>query len=909
MSLLPGTRLGTYEILSLIGAGGMGEVYRARDSRLKRDIAVKVLPEAWTHDTDRVARFHREAELLATLNHPHIAGIYGFEEAAGVKALLLELVDGPTLADRLSQGPVRVDEALAIARQIAEALDAAHERGIIHRDLKPANIKVRADGAVKVLDFGLAKALDPEPASVVDATSLPTMTSPAMTRAGVIVGTAAYMSPEQARGLRVDRRTDIWAFGCVLYEMLTGRAAFAGATVTDVLAAILEREPDWTAVPPTTPTHIVRLLERCLEKDLKRRWRDIGDARIELDTSRPPIDRGEPAPTQTRSAHTRIMGVAAVALIAASVLGTIAIERSFDARAVPIGGPATSSRVLTPATADDGVTADPALSNDGALLAYASDRAGMDNLDIWIQQTAGSTPLQLTHDAADEFQPSFSPDGSRLAYRSEREGGGIYIVPTLGGQDPRLLVQAGRRPRFSPDGRLVAYWTGSVIGFSASSGSYRTFVMPVDGGTPREVEGFTAARYPVWAPDGRSLLLLGSRDPRPLAATYDWWRVPLDGGTPVRLGASTVLQRAGVAFNAGAVYPDDWRSDQVLFSDGSYLWSVRLDPGATTATNVERLTLGTRRDLQVTTAASGVIAFASLSASNSVWALPIDPVRGVVTGAPRRVTGGAGTDSRPSASGDGHLVAYRSVIPRPTINIRSLESQSVLDIGTAGSGFGPAISPDGAYVAYENGGGVDVVFTRGGATRTLCQPCQVGDWTADSRAIVVVKAENNAGRLTWIGLSDGAARDLIVSPDQAVSRPFPSPDGRLLAFRRSGSARDAILIAPIAAGQPIPARAWLELVAPEADARPVGWSPDGALVYFVSGRDGTRCLYAQRVDRATGARTGEPFAVRHFHSGGRNVYRSGGNVLSTGPANAIAGGFFFYDISDLSGNIWIMSAR
>jgi hypothetical protein len=405
------------------------------------------------------------------------------------------------------------------------------------------------------------------------------------------------------------------------------------------------------------------------------------------------------------------------------------------------------------------------------------------------------------------------------------------------------------------------------------------------------------------------LLLLGSRDPRPLAAAYDWWRAPLDGAEPVPLRANELLRRAGIAFDRDNIKPDDWRGDRVLLSDNTYLWSVRLDSGTTTAASVDRLTFGTNRDIQATTAASGLIAFSSASVANSVWALPIDSVRGVVTGAPRRLTAGAGFDARPSATRDGQLVAYRTVIPRPSILIRNLKTQSIIDVGVPGSGFGPAISPDGTYVAYEDGGGVQVVSTRGGAPRTLCQPCQIGDWSADSRAVVVVKGENNAGRLTWISLSDGSMRDLIVSADRTVNRPFPSPDARLLAFRRDVSGGAAIMVAPLGGtDQPVPPSAWIELVAPEADARPCGWSPDGTLLYFVSGRDGARCLYAQRVNRTTGSAIAEPFLVRHFH-GSSSGFASGLNVLSTGPANAIAGGVFFYDLAAWSANIWTMSAQ
>ena len=301
MALAVGSRLGHYDVTALIGEGGMGQVYRATDTELKRQVALKILPEAFAADPDRLARFQREAQVLASLNHPGIAAIYGIEEAEGTRALVLELVEGPTLADRICHGPIPLEEALPIAKQIAEAVEAAHEAGVIHRDLKPANIKVREDGTVKVLDFGLAKALAGD-VSGTDLSQSPTVTASG-TREGVILGTAAYMSPEQARGKLLDRRTDIWSLGCVLYEILTGRSPFLGETLSDTIAKVLDRDPDWQALPTNTPALLRRLLRRCLDKDPKERLRDIGDARVEIREAVPaPLPEGVaatfPAPPQ-----------------------------------------------------------------------------------------------------------------------------------------------------------------------------------------------------------------------------------------------------------------------------------------------------------------------------------------------------------------------------------------------------------------------------------------------------------------------------------------------------------------------------------------------------------------------------------------------------------------------------------
>jgi len=317
--MTPGTKLGPYQIIALIGQGGMGEVYRARDTKLGREVALKVLPDSLVHDPERLARFEREAHLLAALNHPSIGHLYGFEDSTGVPALVMELVEGPTLADRIARGPIPLEEALPIAKQIAEALEAAHECGIIHRDLKPANIKLRHDGTVKVLDFGLAKALEPVSASGADATASPTLTTPAMTRIGTVLGTAAYMSPEQARGKGVATRADIWAFGVVLYEMLTGRRPFDGDDISTTLASVLKTDPDWQMLPPTTPAGLRRLLSRCLNKDPKDRLQAIGGARIEVGE----LLKGKTEPfAGTPNVPVALMRFRAISVVGAVLIGT-----------------------------------------------------------------------------------------------------------------------------------------------------------------------------------------------------------------------------------------------------------------------------------------------------------------------------------------------------------------------------------------------------------------------------------------------------------------------------------------------------------------------------------------------------------------------------------------------------------
>ena len=392
---LEGQCIGPYQVSALIGTGGMGEVYRAHDAKLGRDVAIKVLPPMFTADRERVARFDSEARMLAALNHPHIGAIYGLEEAGGMPALVLELVDGETLADRLRRGPVPTGDTLAIARQIADALDAAHRKRITHRDLKPANIKVTPDGLVKVLDFGLAKALASDVTATQGISQSPTAAIDA-TRVGVILGTAAYMSPEQARGLPVDTRADIWAFGCVLYEMLTGRPPFTGQTVAETLAAILEREPDWKALPSSTPARIRELLRHCLQRDLALRVQHIAEARDVLDQAQ-------------RGWHPW-----RIAAIAAAVVATLAAALfPLVKPAVPVTSPSEYTQ-LTNFT--DSATA-PSLSPDGRMVAFKrGEDSFLSSGDIYVKLLPNGEAVKLTTEPARRYGPVFTPDGSRIAY-------------------------------------------------------------------------------------------------------------------------------------------------------------------------------------------------------------------------------------------------------------------------------------------------------------------------------------------------------------------------------------------------------------------------------------------------------------------------------------------------------------
>ena len=431
LALTPGTRLGPYEIVNPLGAGGMGEVYRARDAKLNRDVALKILSGTFVNDPNRLARFRREAQVLASLSHPNIAAIYGFEDSGATHALVLELVDGPTLADRIEHGPIALADALPLAKQIAEALEAAHELGIVHRDLKPANIKVRADGTVKVLDFGLAKSMDPAAGSSADATNSPTLTSPAMTQVGMILGTAAYMAPEQARGKAVDKRADVWAFGAVLFEMLTGARAFPGDDLTDTLAAVVRAEPTWALLPPSLPSTLVVYLKRCLHKDPKQRIPDMAAMRLALegafDTAAPPTTM---ATASARSPRSMVWVLAATTVMSLGVAGYALWNR-------PAAVQQTSARLTISLQPGSEMTSSPAITSDGRTVAYVA-REGTEDSQLYLRDL-NSFEARAVPGSKGARQPFFSPDGKWVGFFAQ---GQLQKAEVAGGAPVRLVEAA-----------------------------------------------------------------------------------------------------------------------------------------------------------------------------------------------------------------------------------------------------------------------------------------------------------------------------------------------------------------------------------------------------------------------------------------------------------------------------------
>ena len=696
--LTSGSRLGNYDVVAPLGAGGMGEVYRAHDPRLRRDVAIKILPRAFTTDPERLARFEREARVLASLNHPHIAGIYGIEDTGTAPALVLELVDGPTLAERISAGRLALDEALVIASQIADAVAAAHDKGIIHRDLKPANVKLTSSGVVKVLDFGLAKTTDSDAPPLVPAQS-PTITMTA-TRDGMVIGTAPYMSPEQTRGRPVDKRSDIWAFGCVLFEMLAGRKAFDRQTVSDTTTAVLESEPDWRALPAGIPASVRRLLHRCLEKDSSRRLRDIGDAWLELEDA---IGR-----RRARSLPARIVGRlgggAAIALVLATT--ALGIVVALLGRTMPEGapGPKLGEPRFTQITSQSGLEWFPTLSPDGKWVGYGGDGNG--SRHIFLQSTTGQTPIDLTPDSTDDNdQPAFSPDGEHIAFRSSRDGGGIFVMGRTG-EAVRRLTRRGFRPTWSPDGKEFAFTTENAdLDPQNTLGLSSLWVGDVTSGEQRQI-GNVDAVLPSWSPHGNRIAYT-TRGAIAGSTRLDVWTVDRSGLNPV------------------AVTTDGARNwDPVWSPDGKYLyfvsgrggpinlWRIPIDePSGKTLGPPEPVTTPSAFVAHITISADGTrIAYSSILRSRNLQKLRIDPATGTPRGEPGWITTGSRLWANPDPSPDGKwVVFYSSVQPEGDLYVAHAD----------GTGTPPAHrwrrridrmprwSPDGEWIAFHSIRGKD----------------------------------------------------------------------------------------------------------------------------------------------------------------------------------------------------------
>jgi serine/threonine-protein kinase len=865
---LTGERFGSYEILTLLGAGAMGEVYRAHDIRLGREVALKILPSAFTADPDRLSRFEREARVLATLNHPNIGAIYGVEQGPGadgcqVRALVLELVEGETLAERITRvygsprasgsktTSLRLGEALDIARQLVDALDAAHEKGIIHRDLKPANIKITPEGTVKVLDFGLAKSA-PVHSSVGEHPLMATLVVDG-TQEGLMLGTAAYMSPEQARGTAVDKRTDIWAFGCVLYEMLAGCAAFGRGTMTDTLVAILERDPDWTRLTSTTPPVVRRLLERCLTKDPKQRLRDIADARTELQPGTATTVASSPNTEHARRARTRVRVVVAAALLAA--VG-VALWVSFNPVRPPAGDRRTlrfsvelpEGQVMSP-----GFNPDLALSADGTYLAFASSGG------VYVRRLDGLETQRLDASAGYNSAPLFSPDETSITFiagdpmaASTRP----FLKAALSGGAAVKLADYDmfHRGDWGSDGNI--YWTasypGGIVRISASGGK----IQPVTQLDP--MRGERSHRFANLLPGGRALIYtvgfdgIGSYD----EARIDLWDLQTGRGkTLIEGGTSPVYSPSGhvIYARAGKLFavPFDPVRQELTGSPFEVLDGVMMSGN----TGIAQFSLSKRGDLAYVPgpAEGGHRSLVWVDRSGKSEPLPLPP----------------GSYLYPRISPDGRYLAVETEGPNHDLFLYDFARAVLSKLTTDGLSHDPVWSPDGKQLVFRSWQGGGMTMWSMPADRST-SPVRLDPMAARPQAAMPASAQ----AMPMPQVDSAASR-----PMNPMQSPVSfSPDGKFLTFgQKDPQTQDDVWVFPLDGSAP---KALAQSRFGEGSAK---FSPDGRWVAYSSNESGQAEVYVQafpgpgaKIQISNGGGT-DPVWRR---AGGELYYRSGQRMMA-----------------------------
>jgi Tol biopolymer transport system component len=874
---MTGRVLAHYEMLEKLGEGGMGVVYRARDTRLERFAAVKVLPAARAGDGERRARFMQEARAASALNHPNIVTVYEVNSDGDVIYIAMELVDGKSLDQSIPLGGMKIKTALETAIPIADALAKAHAAGIVHRDLKPGNVMLSADGRVKLLDFGLAKLTE---ASGEDNA---TQTLATLTQQGTIVGTAAYMSPEQAEGKPVDPRSDIFSFGAVLYEMLSGQRAFPGSSMVSTLAAVLDKDP--APIGAAVPREVDRIVRRCLRKEPARRYQHAGDIKIALEDALADSETARTSATSPAAAAPRRLagwlwpGVAAAAVLAAGA--------SWWFRPVQ---PTLPDAPLQRITGDSGLTTNPAISPDGRLIAYASDRAGNGDLDIWVQHRGGGDPIRVTHDASDEFDPSFSADGSQIVYAA---AGGIYLVPALGGE-PRRLARAGRRPRLSPDGKRVVYGT-------EGGGGVSVFLVDIGNEQPRPVAPkLPVLGFPVWSPDGR-YLLVSTYEGRGSLQKHGWWLVPVDTLEPVSLGGGNGPPQQWLA--GDHILFQELRQGPANFPDAATdLWVAQISPAKRKLMGVpRRLTYGTALVEGASVAADGTMVLAAASYQTNLWSLPLDANTGKVRGPAEPLTREAAYTAYPSISMDGKKLAFQSDAEGPPkiwlMDVASRHKRKLTPL--SGWDYRPEISRDGTKLAYHDitdSGKVSLMvadvtsFEQPGTPHEVCgEQCVIPwSWWGDNRGFLA----------TMVGVQSigyvAAAGGVVEYAKGRLFQAHPSPDGKWMVIM-DGSMK----IARLQDGKLPDHSQW----------KPTGeggdlyrWSPDGNTIYFISSRDKFRCIWARRLDPATKDPVGEAFPVYHSH-GARLSMQS---LVDSGSVGlAVARDRVVFTQAERAGNIWM----
>jgi len=809
VTLRPGTRVGGYEVLSALGAGGMGEVYRARDAVLNREVAVKIVHPRYCDDPDRLSRFRREARALAALNHPHVAVIHEFNECEGACFLVMELVPGDTLEHILSQRNLTFIETLRLCTQIAAAVEAAHEKGIVHRDLKPANIKVTPEGTVKVLDFGLAKALES------DSASLLARSSTVGTEQGVIVGTAAYMSPEQARGQNVDRRTDIWAFGCVMFEALTGARPFAGPTLSDTIVRILEREPDWNLIPDGIPPGIERLLRRCLTKDPHHRLRDIGDARLEIDDALN-VPHGVVRTGADLPGSRTLPLIRTLTLLAAGTL--IGVVVAVSLRREPAPATAIATHFVVPVSMQEPLGAldfpAVAISPDGSQLVYVATRGGRTQLMLRPMNAVDAIPLPGTTDA---ISPFFSPDGRSIGFFAD---GKMKRVPVSGGSAVAICDAAiGFGGTWAADDTIVfASTTGSPLFRVDARGGVASRVTTLDA-----ARGEFSHRWPQLLPDGKTVLFtvgtLGSWDDAEIVAQS------------LTSGRREVLLKGGT-------HPQHLASGHLMFARGGVVAAAPFDasrlvvtgPAVRVLENVQQSVDGAA---QFSVSRTGALIY--VPGTMQSVARQLIGVDASGTSTPFAAAGRAWVD--PRVSPDGRRIVATVAGATEQIWVYDISESSLTQLTFEAENSSPVWTPDGSRVTFtSNRAGARNLFSVRADGRSSPERLATSDnvqlpgsWSPGGEVLAFVEHHPSTGRDIWL-LRDGGTREVtpFVRTSFDESAPRFSPDGRIVAYVSNESGRSEVYVRsftnPLQKAQ----------VSQNGGAEPV-WARDGRELFYRAG--------------------------------------------------------------------------
>jgi len=897
-----GQTIDRYHVIEKLGQGGMGVVYKARDTLLERFVALKVLPPDKSSDPDRRRRFLQEAKSASALNHPGIVSVYDVLTVDGQDVLVMELVEGETLELLLTRKRLVLSEALSLGIGIADAFSRAHAAGIVHRDLKPSNVMVTSEG-VKVLDFGLAKLTE---ALFPDAEA-PTLApdEPSLTRERVVLGTVGWMSPEQASGAAVDARSDIFAFGVLMYEMLTGQHPFRRSTTAETLAAIRNEEPEPpTRLVPALPAEAERAVLRCLRKDPVRRWQSLSDLGAVLEDLKEDTESGrkivvDHAPGR-RPVPLGVVITGAVVLVAA-VVATILL--------LPRKSPAPRPLVLRRLTYDAGVSTSPAISPDGNLVAFASDRGDDGASDIWVRHINQPEPTRLTDHPADDGYPVFSPDGSRIVFRSGRDGGGIFIVNALGG-GLRKIAGPGHFPRFSADGSHIIFtedpgWSPRWL--------YRMYRVAVSGGSPEPlvpgwgVRSPPGSTGPVSSPDGRLVLFRGG--PLDDPGTRDWWVAPIEGGEPWSSGATENLPRLDLV-----QFPSVWLPDRLLFIagttiEGMNLYRARITDEGKISGPAEPLTAGPGMSWLPTVSVSGRIALSRFQYVIHLWDIELDAATGRALGPPRRITDDATPKYAFSLAHDGNLLAYSTWAGpredrRAEIRLQNRASGEMslpVSLPTATISLYPRLSRDGSLLSWRNrseGRWVTwVAPTKNPIGRELCDNCFVIDFFSDGTEVLV----DWGRRLSRLRIADGQETPILqMEEGRALLDTDLSWDDRWLAIQ-SGEPEGKVAISVVPLREsPVAPDEWIEIAGRNTWVGAPRWSPDGSTLYYLSDRDDFICVWAQSLEPDAKKPVGDPFAVVHAHTSSMKMIPMQRSAWTL----EVASGRLVFNAGEMTGNVY-----